>query len=289
MKLNTRAFWGYLFILPFFIMFGLFFVGPIFASFYFGLTKWSGLSSPTFIGLANYIKLMSDERFIVALVQTLWAAAVYNVIMISLAVAIALILNSKRLRLKTLFRAVYFIPVTISMSVLAIVFSLIYAPETGLLNMALKAVGLPHQFAWLDDPRLAMGSIIVMRIWRATGYYAVIILAGLAAIPAEVYEAARIDGANALQETFKITLPLLKPILTFAIIMSTIWSFQLFDEPWILNKGGPNDATLTLLQYLFQTGFVYFRLGYSSAISYMLTLIIFLITVFQLKLLERKS
>ena len=145
-------------------------------------------------------------------------------------------------------------------------------------------MGLPSNVNWLGDPDIALGSIIGLRLWRAVGYYAVILLVGLQNIPEELNEAARIDGANWFQTTWYVTIPLLRPVLAFVIVTSTIWALQLFDEPWLLTQGGPLDATKTVVIYLYQNSFKFLTLGYGAAISYVLTLLIIVISLVQLRL-----
>jgi len=283
LQFNKKKIAPYLFILPFFIMFSVFWVGPICSSFYFSLTKWNGIIPPEFIGFTNYIRLWHDPNFYIALRNTLMATIIYAVTMVSGAICIGLILNLSFLKLKSFFRTIVFLPVTISLVVVALTFQLIYSRDYGLLNMILQVLHLPHQTDWLGDFKIALWSIIFLRIWRATGYYSIIVLAGLQNIPQELYEAARMDGANTFQVIRKITLPLLKPVIVYIIIVSSIWAFQLFDEPWILNRGGPNNATLTMVIYLYENSFRFFRLGYGSAVSYILTIIIFAFSSIQFK------
>lgn len=273
----------YLFLLPFIVLFTTFWAGPIISSMYLSLTRWNGLRPPQFIGFENYARLFSDPVFQKALQNTLIGAVVYDVLLVLMALALALVLHLPFLRWKSFFRGVSILPVTMSLAVVAFVFQLIYSAQGGLLNQLLGLVGAPPR-NWLGDPNIALGSIIGLRLWRAVGYYAIILLAGLQNIPEELSEAAWIDGANWFQTTWHVTIPLLRPVLAFVIVTSTIWALQLFDEPWLLTQGGPLDATKTVVIYLYQNSFRFLTLGYGAAISYILTLVIIAISVIQLRL-----
>jgi ABC-type sugar transport system permease subunit len=191
------------------------------------------------------------------------------------------------LRLKNAVKVGFFLPVTISLVVAAVIFEMIFAKGVGLLNIVQKGLGF-GEIDWLGDPRFAIWAIIILRVWRALGYYAVIYFAGLQGIPGDVKEAARLDGCSPWQVTRYVTLPLLKPVILFGVIMSTIWALELFDEPWVLTKGGPADSTLTIVIYLYQAGFQYVELGYAAAVSYVLTLMIVAIAIVQ-KLLSGRE
>jgi ABC-type sugar transport system permease subunit len=274
----------YLFIAPFFLMFVVFWVGPIVTSIGISLTDWNGVQLPRFVGLANYRKLLASPEFYIAVQNTLVAALVYDAMMVALAIGVAVLLDWRHLPFRRFFRAAFFVPVTMSLAVVALVFQLIYAKEGGLLNQLLQTAGLPHRVDWLGDTGLALWSIVALRVWRATGYYAIIVLAGLQNIPKELYEVAAVDGATAWQSFRRITLPLLKPVLAFVVVTSSIWALQLFDEPWILTKGGPVNATLTMVIYLYQHSFQYGHLGFGASIAYVLTMLIAVLSLAQLKL-----
>lgn len=271
---------AYLFVAPFFVVFLVFFAGPLVVSVGLAFTDWNGLLAPRWVGLRNWIRLASDTRFMTALGHTVGFVAVYNILMIPLAVILALLLNISWLKGRGLWGAVLFAPVTVSLPVVAVVFDILLAKH-GALNLLLRSVGLAQAPAWLENGTTALGAIVVMRIWRATGYYSAIVLSGLQALPSDVFDAAALDGASWWQTQRYVTLPLLRPILLFVLVMSSIWSFQLFEEPWILLRGGPNDATLTLVQYLYQQGFEFFRMGYASTAAVTLAAMIGVMTVLQ--------
>jgi ABC-type sugar transport system permease subunit len=274
----------YVFISPFYIAFATFMVGPILMAFYAGFTSWRLGGVPEFIGLSNYLQLARDHLFRTAVRNTLFFTIVFNALVIPAAFLLALALNSKVVRFKRFFRTTLFAPITASFIALAIVFDLMLHRDFGFVNLTLNAVGLSSKVDWLKDPRIALWSFVLMRTWRTTGYYMAIMFAGLQALPEELFDAARVDGAGPLARTLHITLPLMKPILVFVAVMSSIFSLQLFDEPWVLNQGGPNYSTLTVVMYLYRTWFGFHNLGYASAISFALSLMMFGFSYAQLRL-----
>lgn len=278
----------YLFLLPFYVAFAAFWIVPIIASFAFSFTSWSGLTDAEFVGLANYRQLLGDRTFWTAMTNTFLYVFVYNAIMLPLATIIALVLDSAVKRLAPVFRTAYFVPVTVSLVVVALVFDLLFNREFGPVNEILSMLGINSSPNWLNSSDYAPWTIVIMRVWRATGYYSAFIFAGLQSIPRDLIEAARIDGANELRLVWHVILPLLRPIMLFVLVMSSIWSFQLFDEPWILFQGGPGTSTLTVLQYLYQNTFLFSKIGYGAAISYVLTVVIIGFSLFQFRVLDRR-
>ena len=279
----------YLFLLPFLLFFLVFRVGPILWSLLISFTNWTGMNELQFIGLKNYARIFKDPRFWTATGNTIYFVVIYNLIMVSLAIVLAVILHSAFVKGKRFYRSVYFAPIAMSLPVVAMVFDLLLAKRSGLLSILLGYFGITMNVRWLSDTSLAMWAIIIMRVWRGIGYYCAYFLAGLTGIPEEIYESAKVDGASPLRIFFQITLPLLRPMLLFVIIMSTILSFQLFDEPWVLTQGGPADATLTLQIYLYQTSFLEGHLGNGSAISYLMTILMMGASVFYVKRLGEKE
>jgi lactose/L-arabinose transport system permease protein len=276
------------FVSPFYIIFITFMVGPIAFAFYAGFTSWRLGSGLDFIGLANYIELFKDPLFRTALFNTFYFTAVFISIMMPTSFLLALALNSALLRFSNFYRTILFAPITASFIALAIVFDLMLHRDFGLVNSILRIIHLPGHIDWLRDPKFAMPSIILMRLWRSTGYYTMIMLAGLQTIPMELYDAAKVDGAGIFRRILHVTIPLMKPIFVFISVMSSIFSLQLFDEPWVLNQGGPNYATLTMTIYLYRNGFSFHKFGYASAISFILSTIMFTLSLIQLRLAREK-
>jgi multiple sugar transport system permease protein len=277
---RREAAWGYLFLLPNVIGFLVFTALAVLAAFGLALTEWDLLVPPTFIGTANYAKLVTrDPVFRQAMINTAYFVAGVVPLDVISSLSLALLLN-RPIRAMTLYRAIYFVPVVTSLIAVSIVWQWLYHSEVGLINYVLTGLGLP-KINWLGSTEWAMPAIIFMSTWKAMGYYAVIFLAGLQGIPQHLYEAADIDGANARQRFWKITLPLLSPTMFFVLVISIIQSFQVFAQPFIMTRGGPADATITIVYFIYNNGFVWFRMGYAAAASWVLFAIIFLITILQ--------
>lgn len=272
----------YLFVAPAFILIMIFTVYPVISSFILSFQKVQGVEK-TFVGFANYTRLFHDPIFYKSLLNTFQILIVQVPLMIFLAILIAVGLNSALIKAKSLFRIAYFMPAITALVAASIVFMILLDEHFGLVNYLLSLVGM-DKIPWLTTPFWAKVSVILVMTWRWTGYNMVIFLAGLQNIPADLYEAASIDGAGKVKQFFMITLPQLKPVFIFTVVMSTIGTLQLFDEPFILTQGGPNSATMTITLYLYETGFKFFDFGYASAIAYALVMITAVISWIQMKL-----
>jgi ABC-type sugar transport system permease subunit len=278
-----------MFLAPFLIMFSVFWVWPIGTSVYYSFTRWDGMSSPKFVGVANYLTLASSDTFYTAAANTLVAWLAYEALLVAFATVLAFLLNAAFLKGRALFQAAILAPITVAMAIVALIFQLLYDRDFGFLNQMLRTFGANSTPDWLGNDRLALWSIVILRVWRATGYYTLMILAGLQSIPREILEAARIDGASGAQAARKVTIPLLRPILGFVVITSSIWALQLFEEPWILTSGGPGNATLTVVIFLYLTSFRYFKLGLGAAVAVVLTMMILVLALMQMKYLAREQ
>lgn len=243
-------------------------IGPIVASFVLSFTDWDLLGAPRFIGLRNFEKLFADKTFWRALQNTVVFTTVSVPLGMALSLGLAMALNRK-LRGIGFYRTLFLLPLVASSVATALIWGLMLDPIVGPVNYLLRQAGLP-QPGWLGDTFWAMPSIIIMSIWKGFGFNVVIFLAGLQGIPDELYEAAQIDGAGRFARFRHITLPMLSPTTFFVLLIALIASFQVFDSTWVLTKGGPQDSTLTLVYYVYQTGFQQLRMGYASAISYVL-------------------
>ncbi len=269
----------YVFISPFYIFFLIFMVIPVFFALYTSFTNWAGLETPQFIGLRNYTNLFKDKTFRLALVNNVWYSAASVFIVIPLALLLAVLLSASWLKAREFFRAVYFMPILTSAVVVGIIFILLYDYRYGLLNWALSQLGLPTP-NWLGAREWKKPAVIGLIVWRWTGHHMIYFLAGLQSVPQELYEAAMVDGANRLRTFFHITLPLLKPVTLFVVVTTTIGSFQIFEEPYVLGAG-PADAGLSLAQYLYRVGFQYMRQGFGSSVGFVLFAIIFALSLIQ--------
>jgi multiple sugar transport system permease protein len=228
---------------------------------------------------------MSDPLFWIALKNTVYFTVVSVPVTLLLALGLAALMNRK-LRGIAILRAIYFFPVTASIVAVSLLWAWMYTPDFGIINYVLSQIGLP-KVKWLVDPQLAMPSVILMSVWRGLGFNIVVFLAGLQSIPKDLYEAAELDGANGWDRFRQITIPLLTPTLFFAAIMAMIASFQVFEQTFIMTQGGPGNATLTLVYHIFQNGFTWLRMGYASALSFVLFAILFVITIVQVRLQRR--
>ncbi|GEN54699.1 carbohydrate ABC transporter permease [Halobacillus faecis] len=271
----------YLFILPAVTFFLIFTVYPVISSLLLSFQTRAG-SGYEFVGLDNYIRLFQDTLFYKALGNTFLILLIQVPIQLFLAVVIAVALNSQLVKMKSFFRIAFFMPAITALVASSIIFMIILDENYGLANYVLSLFGI-EAIAWLSDPFWAKVALMAAITWRWTGYNMVIFLAGLQNIPGSLYEAAEMDGAGKVRQFFYITVPQLKPIFLFTFVLSTIGTLQLFDEPYILTQGGPNNATLTITLYLYQNGFRYFDFGYASAIAYVLVLIIGVLSWAQMK------
>ncbi|WP_245644895.1 carbohydrate ABC transporter permease [Peribacillus loiseleuriae] len=279
---NQKTLAPYLFLSPFFIVFLIFMVYPIIESLYLSFTSTQGTSSE-WIGLENFKNILTDGLFWKSLSNVFIILLVQVPLMLILGTLLAVILNSKFLKAKALFRLMIFLPVLIDLVTYSIVFSIIFHEQYGIMNYLLGVLHI-DPIQWFSDPFWSKVLIIIAVTWRWTGYNTIILLAGLSAVDDSLYESAEVDGASKFTQFFKITIPMLKPILLFCGILSTIGTIQLFTEPSLLTNGGPNNATNTPVMYLYQFGFQSFQFGYASAAAYIITIIVGIISFFQIKL-----
>jgi len=277
----------YLFIIPSLTILFIFLFLPVIVSFIMSLTDWdiygfANWKSISFVGLENYQTLLQDRIFWKSLFNTFYFVVVGVPFAISLALLMAIVLNEEFIKFKSFFRASYFAPVVTTLVAVAVVWRWLYNPDYGLINWALQTVGLPSQ-NWLGDTKLAMPCLIVMAAWKNFGYNMVIFLAGLQAIPDSLYDAAKVDGASYWQRFLYVTLPGLKPTTFFVTVTTIIGFFQLFAEPYVMTKGGPLNSTISVVLHMYNQGFKFFRMGYASAIGYVLFGIIVAFTILQVR------
>jgi multiple sugar transport system permease protein len=277
--------WVALFLMPSLIGLVLFVLGPILASLGLTLFEWDLLRPPHYVGLTNYQRLLSDDNFWAAFAHTLYFIAGYLPLVMAISLGLAVVLNQKIAGVK-LVRTATFVPVVSAWVAVALLWSWIFNPRFGLLNYLLGLVGIQGP-GWLFDPAWAMPAIIVTSVWKDIGFLMVMFLAGLQGIPQQYYEAAEIDGASRWQLFTHITLPLLSPTAFFALIISLINSFQVFDQVWIMTGGGPAGATSVIVEQIVKHAFSYGQMGYAATISWVLFLLVFVVTVVQMRLQRR--
>ncbi len=272
----------YVFIAPAVILFLLFMVYPIIYSFLLSLQKQNDDGDMVWSGLANYQRLLGDSKFFQALSNTIIILIIQVPIQLTLAILLAVFLNSKILRFKGFFRAVYFLPAITALAAVSIIFRILFQENSGVVNYLVTSVGL-DPIKWFRDPFWNQVLLMLAITWRWTGYNMVIYLSGLQSIPGDLYEAASVDGANTVSQFFRITLPLLRPVILFTTIFSTIGTLQIFDESYLLTRGGPNDATLTVGFYLYRTAFQQANFNYASTIAYGLLVLIVILSIIQFR------
>ncbi|RNE67211.1 carbohydrate ABC transporter permease [Cryobacterium tepidiphilum] len=277
---------GVYFALPAIVLFAIFFAYPLVASFWQSLTATSG-GVTRFVGLDQYARLFADPLIGTSLFNAGILLVVQVPLMMALAVGLAYLLNQGWLKFKGGFRVLHFLPAVTTLVAYSVVFRVMLATDGGAVNQLIGLVGIAP-VDWLNHETWARVALIASITWRWTGYNMVIILAGLQAIPAELYEAARMDGAGRWTIFSRIVIPQLRPVLLFTGITSTIGALQLFDENFILTGGGPSDATLTPVLYLYKVGFRQFDFGYASAIAWLLVALTALIAFVQFRLTREK-
>jgi lactose/L-arabinose transport system permease protein len=275
--------WGWLFVAPASLLIFTFSFYPMIQAFLLSLQSGPG-NNLSFAGARNYIRLFSDEQFHIS-VRNVFTYLIFQVpIMLILALILASVLNGQKLKGKTLFRALVFLPCAAGLVSAAIIFKTFVSVD-GLLNVILMRLHLiSSPVSWLSDPMYAKVIIIAVITWRWTGYNTIFYLAGLQSIETSIYEAARIDGANAVQQFFRITLPLLRPVILLTTIMSTNGTLQLFDEVRAMSSNVPNTAIMTISQYIYSLSFVYRpNFGYAAAVSYTILIMVAILSFIQMK------
>jgi multiple sugar transport system permease protein len=277
---------GYLFTLPYVLFFAVFTAYPLGFAFYLTFHNWNIVRPERpFVGLRNYERLLSDELFWTALGNTLTFLVVHIPLQIVIALLLAVVLN-QQIRARTFFRVSFFLPFVTSGAIVSLIWLRLYADD-GMLNQLLAEVGL-GPVGWLSDRHIAMPSIAIMATWKNVGYYLMIFLAALQAIPSQLYEEAYLNGATAWQRFWYITLPLVNPAMVLVVVLSTIGGFSLFVEPFVMTGGGPVDSTLSVVLYLYRQAFQFLRMGYAATIGVALALIIFAVTLIQRHYIERE-
>lgn len=272
----------YLFLLPYLLIFAVFWAWPIISSFLLSFHD-NRLGASTGVSVSNWQRVFGDEFFYTALKNTLMILVVQVPLMLAAATGLAVALNSRLLRAKGFFRFAFFAPLVVGTVPYSAMFKLLFNGDFGAVNHALHHAGLPT-VDWLNQPAPALTVIVLALLWRWTGYNAIILLAGLQSIREDVYEAASIEGASGWQQFCFITLPLLRPTLLFTMVLSVIGTLTLFTEPQLITSGGPGNATMTLGTYLYQQGFRSFNFGYASALAYTIAVLAAAFSFLQLRL-----
>jgi len=254
------------FIAPAFVLLVVLDVVPILTELFYSLTKYDLLRPPKFVGVANYVSLFADEAFWASILRTCYFAAVVVVLGLALSLAIAVLL-SQTIFGRAVHRVFVFLPQTVSYAAGALIWTWLFNPTSGPLDAVLNSIHLPA-VGWLTSPSLAMPSLIVVSLWRDTGYYMLIFMAAVSGIPQELYEAAHIDGAGALRTFRSMVLPNIRPAMLFVLLTWSLGALQMFTQAYVMTNGGPGNATLSVVLDIYREGFEYLRLGYASAESF---------------------
>jgi multiple sugar transport system permease protein len=283
---EARAGWA--FVTPALLLIGVFFALPVAGALVLSFTDFDLYSigdpgNTRFIGLKNYRDLLTSPLFWTALKNTLYFVVVCGPLSVAASLGAALLVNAKLARFKAFFRSAFFAPWVTTLVAVALVWRYVYHPQYGLLNAALGVVGI-GPIDWLGNPRWAMPAIILLSIWKNFGYNMLVFLAGLQSIPEELYEAASLDGAGGWRRFRHITLPMLGPTFVFVGVVTMIASFQIFSEPYVMTQGGPLRSTTTLVLFMYEEGFRWWRLGFAAASAMVLFLLTLAGTLLQLRL-----
>ncbi len=288
MKAKTKeALIAMIFISPWIVGLIAFTLIPIVSSFYYSLCDYNVLSPPQFIGLENYTNLFQDKVFIQALYNTLYMVIIGVPITTVTALAVSVLLNNKKLRGSSAFSVIFFIPTLVPTVIACLLWIWMLQPDTGIINRILGYVGINGP-GWIASPTWAKPAFVLMMIWTC-GNAIIIYLAGLQDISVSLYESASIDGANFFRKVISITLPMLRPVILFNVVTLTINVFQWFAEPLIITEGGPNNATNFYSLYLYQNAFQYFKMGYASAMAWILLVIALMFIAILFKLMKFKE
>ena len=278
--------WAYAFIAPFFVLFSIFLLYPILFSFWLSFHEWSGLGPMQFAGGGNYARVSNDGIFWNSMRNAVIIFFLYVPAMTFLAIVFASLLSAGYVRLQGAWRALIFLPYVTNMVAVGFTFQLMFDTRVGIVNRAPEVGGLAA-VPWLDETMVARLTLGLLMIWAWVGYNTVIMLAGIQSIPREIFGAARGDGAGPVQTLWRITIPLLKPVIIFSVTLSVIGTFNMFTEPFILTQGGPIRATETPVMQIFQHTFQNLRFGYAAAISYVFLAVIIFVTLVQFRILSR--
>ncbi len=290
MKLQSK---GWLFVAPAVAVIGAFFVLPVIVAFALSFTDFdiyalADIGNMRFVGLENYANLLHTPLFWQALGNTAWFVIMGVPLSLAASLGAALLVNSQFNKAPAFFRTAYFAPVVTTLVAVAVVWRYLFHTRYGLINYALAKLGLPAP-DWLGDPHWSMPAIVILAVWKNFGYNMIIFVAALQAIPHDLYEAARIDGASFRQELRHITLPLLQPTFVLVGILTIAGYFQLFAEPYVMTQGGPLQSTVSVLYFMYDEGFKWWNLGSASAVAFVLFVVILAVTAYPIRRLRQES
>jgi multiple sugar transport system permease protein len=281
---RRRALLGYLFLLPTLLGILVFSAGPVIVSLGLSFFEWNVFDPPAFLGVDNYTRFFSDGRILVGFSNTAKMVSLAVIIEMVLAFGLALgVQRTTRSALRYFFRSAYFLPLLTSAATISIVMAYMFHSQFGVINYYLGLVGVPR-IPWLEQAQWALLSVVLVYVWHRLGFTFIVFSGGLGNLPKEVLEAADVDGATGWRRLWYIVLPMLSPSILFAAVTAIISGLQIFDEPFVMVKGGPGDATRTVVMLIYESAFKNIELGYAAAIAAMLFLVIMLVTVIQFRI-----
>ena len=290
--MRSRAKYAWLFLAPALLVLAMFFFLPVLAALAMSLTDFdlyalADYDNLRFVGLQNYADLLRQPLFWKSLGNTFYFVLLGVPLSLGASLGAALLVNSKLARFRNVYRTIYFAPVVTTMVAVAVVWRYIFHTRYGFLNYILGFFGI-DPIDWMGDPQWAMPAIVILAVWKNFGYNMIILLAALQSIPEDLYEAGRIDGASGWQLFRHVTLPGLAPVLLLVSILTMTGYFQLFAEPYVMTEGGPLQSTLSVLYFMYEEGFKWWNLGRASAVAFLLFVLMFAITLLQLRVARRQ-
>lgn len=276
---------GYLFLAPQMLGVLIFSVIPIAFSFYLGFTDWdyiSGLDNIEWVGLKNYVDMWKDVAFRDSLINTFIFTAATVLLELALGIVVAVIID-KRVYGSAYFKVAFFVPYISSLVAVSVVFKAMFQPTYGPVNQFLMSIGIQDPPGWFGDAKWSLAAVILLTVWRDLGYYVIVFLAALKGVPKDLYEAASLDGASGLRQFFSITVPMVRPTTFFLMVTGIIGSFKAFDQIAVTTQGGPGTSSSVLVYYIYNSAFKFYKMGYASAMAWVLFIIIFIVTLIQWK------
>jgi multiple sugar transport system permease protein len=286
---RRRSLTGFLFVLPALVIVGIFFLLPLGFAVWMSLTRWNIAGFQEFVGLENYGDIAGDRNFRSAVIFTTLYTIVVTVLTFVLGFALALLVRTERRRFVAL-RTMFYLPVVIGTAVGSFIFLWLFNDQVGAVNGILRALGIIQQnIVWLANPTTAFITLIVMITWKSAGFAMITLLIGMQAVPAELYESARVDGASGRQQLWHLTVPLIRPTIALVIILLVTGSYLAFDQFYIITRGGPNNSTITLVYWIYNQAFIGFKLGYATAMSVVLMVFLVILSAVQLRLLRQDA
>jgi len=283
---KKKNFLPYLLVSPYLLFLLVFVVFPVLFCFFLTFNKWNIIAPMHFIGFRNYSRLVHDRLFWKAILNTLQFLLLHIPLQLAVSLFLAYLLNQK-IKAASFFRASFFMPVIVSGVVVTILWQQLLGFDTGIINRALVSLGI-GKVGWLTNPNIAIYSIAAMATWKNVGLYVILFLVGLQTVPTQYYEAAKMEGATRWQQFYHITLPMINPTIFMVVILSTIGGFNLFIEPYIMTGGGPLNATLSAVLYIYKQAFQYYNMGYSATLGFFYAIMIMSVVVLQKKFIEKE-